>query len=162
MPYCCYSVWVIRLWTASEVAFTVAKVIGAAYLVYLGIKTILDKTPLVETGSSTQSQINAWKIYRQGLITNLLNPKISLFFMALLPQFVRSDANSSPLPFLFLGTIFVFNGTLWCLFLVFCSARATAFIRENQRFDKTLKRVTGSLFVALGLNLLRAKAQHSN
>jgi threonine/homoserine/homoserine lactone efflux protein len=150
------------LWAASEVAFTITKVIGAAYLIYLGVKTILDQTPVVEAGSSNESQIDAWSIYRQGLITNLLNPKISLFFMALLPQFVRSDANAGALPFLFLGAVFVFNGTLWCLFLVFCSARATAFIRRNRRFERTLKRVAGSLFVALGLNLLRAKSQHSN
>ena len=150
------------LWTASEVAFTVVKFVGAAYLIYLGVKTIFDQTPLVEASSSDQSQIDAWKIYRQGLITNLLNPKVSLYFMALLPQFVRSDANSSSLPFLLLGAIFVFNGTLWCLFLVFCSAKATAFIRKNQRYDRNIKRVTGLLFVALGLNLLRAKTQHSN
>ena len=74
---------------------------------------------------STFGKDSDWSIYRAGLLTNVLNPKVALFFLAFLPQFVAPAADSRVLAFLFLGAVFIFNGTLWCLFLVWARQRST-------------------------------------
>ena len=97
-------------------AFLVVKLAGAAYLVPLGLTMLLHRNEQV--GEPTKvSQETDWAIYRAGFLTNLLNPKVALFFMAFLPQFVSPSADSRVLTFLFLGGLFMTTGTIWCLVL---------------------------------------------
>jgi RhtB (resistance to homoserine/threonine) family protein len=138
---------------ASSFAFGVVKWAGAAYLVYLGLQMILSRNPEMQIDAGEMKGADLWTIYRQGLVTNLLNPKVAMFFMAFLPQFVDQDHASSPLPFLLLGSVFIFTGTLWCLFVAFIAAAASKAVRSRARSIQIARRVTGMLFVGLGIRL---------
>lgn len=138
----------------SATAFGLIRWLGAAYLVYLGIRIFFqtDHDPSVApTGGEAGASL--WRIYIQGMMTNLLNPKVALFFMAFLPQFVAPERASSPLPFLFLGSVFIFTGTLWCLFVAAVAATASKAMRARSRSLKIARRITGTVFVALGIRL---------
>ena len=91
---------------------------------------------------------SALRIYRQGLTTNLLNPKVALFFLALLPQFIDADAASKPLAFLFLGAVFVFNGTLFLLTVVALAHRARS-LGARPSVRRALNLLGASLFAVL-------------
>lgn len=141
--------------TKSIVLFNTIKVIGVIYLVYLGIKMILDKTNVAFEASS--NKLNIRKIYLQGLLTSLTNPKVSLFFIAFLPQFIDTKA-SGPMPFIILGITFTVTGLLWCLFVAFFSSYVTKKLRGNQKVGIILNKVTGLIFIGMGLKLLQTKA----
>jgi threonine/homoserine/homoserine lactone efflux protein len=136
----------------SATAFTVVKLAGAAYLVYLGVKMLLDRS--TETVVAREfGRDSDWTIYRAGLLTNLLNPKVALFFMAFLPQFVDAQAGSRVASFLFLGAVFIGNGTLWCLALVAGAAVMSRRLRESPSMGVHLRRAAGVMFVGLGARL---------
>ncbi|MBE7102650.1 LysE family translocator [Bacillus mycoides] len=141
--------------TKSIVLFNIIKVIGVIYLVYLGIKMILDKTNVAFQASS--NKLNIKKIYLQGLLTSLTNPKVSLFFIAFLPQFIDTKA-SGPMPFIILGLTFTVTGLLWCLFVAYFSSYVTKKLRGNQKVGMILNKVTGMIFIGMGLKLLQTKA----
>ncbi|TGN38071.1 LysE family translocator [Marinobacter confluentis] len=138
---------------SSALAFTVVKFIGAAYLVYLGIQALRSNRKLSTSfGAAAQ---NRSQIFVQGFITNLLNPKIAIFFLAFLPQFLAPGSNSSI--FFLLGGVFVLGGTIWCLLLVAFAASVTGAIRTHTRISEIVGKITGLVYIGLGLNLLRAK-----
>ncbi|MDA1679884.1 LysE family translocator [Bacillus cereus group sp. TH152-1LC] len=141
--------------TKSIVLFNTIKVIGVIYLVYLGIKMILDKTNVAFQTSS--NKLNIRKIYVQGLLTSLTNPKVSLFFIAFLPQFIDTKA-SGPMPFIILGLTFTVTGLLWCLFVAYFSSYVTKKLRGNQKVGMILNKITGLIFIGMGLKLLQTKA----
>ena len=91
--------------------------------------------------------------FRQGILTNVLNPKVALFFLAFLPQFIDSATPSKMAAFLILGLTFVVTGTIWCLVLAWFAATLSARLRGNATVAAMLNRVVGSLFVFLGLRL---------
>jgi RhtB (resistance to homoserine/threonine) family protein len=138
---------------ASSLVFGIVKWIGAAYLVYLGIQMICGRNSELHVDSGEMKGAGLWTIYRQGLLTNLLNPKVAMFFMAFLPQFVARDHASNPLPFLFLGSVFIFTGTLWCLFVALIAATASKAFRARSYSIRIARRLTGLVFVGLGIRL---------
>ncbi|TCL71587.1 threonine/homoserine/homoserine lactone efflux protein [Hydrogenispora ethanolica] len=140
----------------SVLAFNLIKYLGAAYIMYLGVRAWFAKGDGLAL--KTLEPDSPLKIYGQGVLNNVLNPKVALFFLAFLPQFVTKDNPFGPLPFILLGLTFVTTGTLWCLLLAVFSSLATAKLRGNHQFATLLNKLTGVLFVGLGLNLLRAKA----
>ena len=140
----------------SAMAFTVVKFAGAAYLVYLGVKMLLDRSA-EPVAAREFGRDRDWTIYRAGLLTNVLNPKVALFFMAFLPQFVDPAAASRVLSFLFLGAVFIFNGTLWCLILVAGAAAMSRRLRESPSMGVYLRRLTGVMFVGLGARLATSR-----
>jgi threonine/homoserine/homoserine lactone efflux protein len=138
--------------STSAQAFVIVKLAGAAYLTYLGVRMMLERAPAAADAAAFEHE-SGWAIYRAGLLTNVLNPKVALFFMALLPQFVSAGAESRVLTFLFLGSVFIFNGTLWCLFVVWSASAISGRLRGRESAGIALKRATGAIFVALGLRL---------
>lgn len=138
-------------------AFATIKFAGAAYLIYLGFQAWLKKTPLFS--SAEASDMSRWQTYRQGIISNVLNPKVAIFFLSFLPQFVDPNTNFGALSFLVLGLLFVTGGTIWCLLVATFAASATQAIRQNKEFSVWLEHFTGIVYIALGLNLIRSKAQ---
>lgn len=136
----------------SAQAFLIVKLAGAAYLTYLGVRMIVERAPAAADAAPFARE-SPWAIYRAGLLTNVLNPKVALFFMALLPQFVSAGAESRVLTFLFLGGVFIFNGTLWCLFLVWSASAISRRLRGRESAGVALKRATGVVFVGLGVRL---------
>ncbi len=140
----------------SALAFNIMKIAGAGYLVFLGIKAVVSKKPLFDSDPESLDE-SPLKVYRQGVLTNVLNPKAALFFLALLPQFVSQSAGSSPLPFLALGLTFFTTSTIWSVVLAFAASFANALLRKNERVQKGAGKVTGIIYILLGLNVLRSK-----
>lgn len=141
----------------SALAFTTLKMAGAFYLIYLGFQALLSKTPALDIPEVDAK--SRWHIYRQGVITNILNPEIALFFLAFLPQFVNPKADLGAAPFLLLGILFAIGGTIWCLMLAGSAAIATNTIKENRQVSTWGKRISGGVYIGLGLHLLRSKFQ---
>ena len=133
-------------------AFLVVKFLGAAYLVYLGTRMLVDRSPTVAPQGAFAHE-SGWAIYRAGLLTNLLNPKVALFFMAFLPQFVAPAAGSRIATFLFLGALFTCTGTIWCLVLAWSASAMSNRFRRSPSAGAMLKRATGVVFVGLGVKL---------
>lgn len=139
------------LLAASATAFAALRLVGAAYLVWLGVS-------LLRGGSEAASVARAIPaaplraVFAQGVLTNVLNPKVALFFLAFLPQFVDADAPSKPAAFLVLGAIFTLTGTLWCLVLAVSAARVGR-AGIGRRASAWLRRGAGGLFVLLGARL---------
>jgi len=96
---------------------------------------------------------NLRTVFLQGFLTNVLNPKAALFFLAFLPQFVEPDAPSKPLAFLFLGAIFDLNGTLWNLFVAWSAAQIGGGLRRSATAAKWFTRCVGGMFIFLGIRL---------
>ncbi|WP_025217784.1 LysE family translocator [Mannheimia varigena] len=134
----------------SPTLFNFLKYAGAIYLCYLGAKMwqeplvlekiILDKLPL-------------WSIFRQGLITNLLNPKVLLFFLALLPQFVSHNLENTFIPFMLLGLTFLSTSIIWVSILVLAAAPVGDFLRHNQKVGSWLNKICGSIFIGLAIKI---------
>lgn len=140
----------------SALAFNIMKIAGAGYLVFLGIKAVVSKKPLFDSDPESLDE-SPLKVYRQGVLTNVLNPKAALFFLALLPQFVSQSAGSSPLSFLALGLTFFTTSTIWSVVLAFAASFANALLRKNERVQKGAGKATGIIYILLGLNVLRSK-----
>jgi threonine/homoserine/homoserine lactone efflux protein len=154
------------LLSTSAAAFTAVKWIGAAYIVYVGIgmlraklRTAADDAQAQSVAASAAQPLAYRKIFFQGFLTNVLNPKVALFFLAFVPQFISADSTSKPMAFIVLGCIFNFNGMLWCNGLAVFTAFASARLKVKPLAALWLNRVTGGLFLALGLRLALAE-QH--
>lgn len=141
----------------SASTFAIVKAAGAAYLIYLGLQALRGKGGRPDTPDL--GPVGNRRTYYQGVVSNTLNPKVATFFLALLPQFVDPAAGLGPMPFLFLGAVFVVGGTLWSLGQAVCAASATQTIRRNPALLRWLERLSGCVYIALGLNLLRSKRQ---
>jgi threonine/homoserine/homoserine lactone efflux protein len=139
---------------ASPAAFLIVRIAGALYLVYLGARLLLTRADAsADPQAMSREGGSSWSAFRQGILTNILNPKVALFFLALLPQFIEPASTSKTLAFLVLGATFVTTGTIWCLVLASGAARLRQFFRRNPRMRTTIDRVTGGLFIALGIRL---------
>lgn len=135
----------------SASAFIAVKLAGAAYLVYLGFRFIV--TPPGVTSASPTASGEAWKAFREGVVTNVLNPKVALFFLAFLPQFIDPNSPVKIAAFLALGLTFVATGTVWCLVLAVGAARVRSFFTEHPRTFPRLSQAAGTVFILLGLRL---------
>ena len=143
------------LLASSAMAFTVVKGIGAAYLVYIGLTMLLarrrQESALAELPAVTA--LPCRKIFAQGFLTNVLNPKVALFFLAFVPQFISPGAEHKALAFLLLGTIFNVNGMLWCFCLAVFTALASRRLKLGGQVARWLNRGIGALFLSFGLKL---------
>jgi threonine/homoserine/homoserine lactone efflux protein len=139
---------------ASSAAFTVLKWAGAAYLLFTGVQMLLSRSrPLAEAASLAGSETSLARVFWQGALTNVLNPKVALFFLAFLPQFVAVESSHKTLAFLVLGLIFITNGTLWCFGVAAFAARAAGRIRRSSGAMVWINRALGGLFVYLGIRV---------
>ncbi len=140
---------VSALLLSSALAFSVLKYLGAAYLIYLGIKKFLIPDE-IET-SKIRAPRRLTRIFLQGLVVNVLNPKTALFFFAFLPQFVDVSRGSVAWQMLLLGIIFVLLGILsdgvWALL----AGTAGNWLKRNLRFLQAQRYFAGSVFIALGV-----------
>jgi len=147
------------LLAASALAFTVIKWLGAAYLLWLAFGMLRAALRGTAENVPAQGSSNApagWrKIYAQGFVTNVLNPKVALFFLALLPQFIATDAPSKPLAFLFLGGLFIVSGTLF-LFAVVLAANYARRLAAGATARRVLNGGGGVLFALLAVRLALA------
>lgn len=144
---------------SSATAFAVVKWVGAAYLVYLGVQMLCGQAAKVQVDSGEVATANLWVTYRQALVTNLFNPKVAIFFMALLPQFVAPVAEGSPWPLMFLGSVFIVTGTVWCLLVAAMAAKVSKVLRNSQKTLAVTNKITGIVFIALGIRVATQQAR---
>jgi threonine/homoserine/homoserine lactone efflux protein len=136
----------------SASAFLAVKLAGAAYLVYLGVRMLTTSRSLEERTVRAGGG-SALAAFRDGVLTNVLNPKVALFFLALMPQFIDPQGAARVLAFVVLGLTFVATGTSWCLILAIAAGRLRGcFLRQPRGLD-AVTRAAGGLFVCLGLRL---------
>lgn len=140
----------------SAFLFNVIKIVGAIYLAYLGLQMIRAKK---ENEQQTMAKVSNKKIFLQGLITNVTNPKVALFFFAFLPQIIQTDPSGvKPIPFVILGLTFTLTGGTWCILTALFASMATTKLRGNVKAASVLNKLTGIVFKAMGLKLLNTKA----
>jgi threonine/homoserine/homoserine lactone efflux protein len=157
---CGCAIGLSALLAASSAAFTVVKWAGAAYLCYVGVTMLLSRAPAPSGDAAPErGAASLSKVFWQGALTDALNPKVALFFLAFLPQFVAADAPHKGSAFLVLGLIFVCNGTLCCLAIAALSARTARRIRQSGRATIWINRAMGGMFVSLGARLAMLQAR---
>jgi threonine/homoserine/homoserine lactone efflux protein len=141
------------LLATSALAFSIVKFVGAGYLMWLGIEMLRGGGANQRPQPGQIRPLAPWVLYRQGVLTNVLNPKVALFFLSFLPQFVAPHSGHTVVPFLILGLVFFTTGSLWCLCLVLGAAWATKRLRRRTGAGVLMGKLTGALFVTLGLKL---------
>lgn len=140
------------LLATSALAFTVVKVIGAAYLLWMGVRLLRASTP-GWSPDAAPADSDMGRVFRRGFLTNALNPKVALFFLAFLPQFIAPDASHKTLVFLALGVLFSINDlpvTLGYAWVAAWAARRVQLVRQAMHW---LDRAAGLLFIGFGLKL---------
>jgi threonine/homoserine/homoserine lactone efflux protein len=138
----------------------VLKWAGSAYLLFTGVQMLLSRSrPLAEAASLGGDETSLARVFWQGALTNALNPKVALFFLAFLPQFVTAESGHKTLAFLALGLIFITNGTLWCFAIAAFAARAAGRIRRSAGAMTWINRTLGGLFVYLGIRVAMLEAR---
>ncbi len=137
----------------SALAFSIVKYVGAAYLVWLGIQAWRSRDENLNFEGITGKQPSMAKIYWQGLLVNLLNPKVAIFFLAFLPQFVVPGAGSAAAQFLLHGLLIIVVAAAIEPPLILLGDRLAKPLRENRKFRMWLDRSLGSLLILLGIKL---------
>jgi len=135
----------------SALLFSIVKYVGAAYLIYLGIKALFEKKGL--TLAKTTQELTAPAAFRQGVLLEVLNPKSAMFFLAFLPQFVNPEQGFVALQLITLGLLFVLMGLLSTLVVALTAGRIGAFLRRNPVLMRRQNKAVGSLYCGLGIRL---------
>jgi threonine/homoserine/homoserine lactone efflux protein len=136
---------------ASAILFNIIKYIGAAYLVYLGIKAIIERT---ETPLNMRAAtITVPRAFRQAVLAEILNPKSAMFFLAFLPQFVQTQKGAVPLQLTILGTLFIVMGLFSTMIFAIGAGRIGSFLRKNSTIARWQGKVVGAIYCALGIRL---------
>ena len=147
------------LMAASSAAFNIIKWAGAAYLLWLALgmlRTGLRAASDADAAAPVQAPTGAWALLRQGFLTNVLNPKVALFFLALLPQFIDADASSKTLAFLFLGAWSITQGSLFLIAFVLLVAPLRRW-QPRPALLRGLHLASGGLFALLAARLALAE-----
>ncbi len=142
------------LLAASENAYLLIKVLGGLYLLYMGLSMLFKRTVPANSVFVSLSTSSNKTIFYQGFLTNALNPKVALFFIAFVPQFIAADTPNLRLSFLFLGFIFSFNGLVWCLIVAWFFAHIGAQLNPLSPISLWINRLAGSLLAYFGISLL--------
>ena len=137
----------------SAIAFSIVKFLGGAYLIYLGIQALRSKGISFEMPDKKKADTTAWKAFRQGALVDILNPKVAIFFMAFLPQFVRPELGHNSAQIIILGVLVDLVAIPVEFFLVFSAAQTTGFFRNNRKLSIWLDRIMGSVLIGLGVRL---------
>jgi threonine/homoserine/homoserine lactone efflux protein len=135
----------------SATAFTIIKLAGAVYLLFLGVRHLIEKkVPVQSRAPNAQSPA---QVLAQATATGVLNPKVALFFLAFLPQFVRSDRGATMIQFLILGGIFSFVGFVGDSLIAITTGYLGNFLNRNRRVDQWRERITGTILIGIGARL---------
>ncbi|WP_027348817.1 LysE family translocator [Halotalea alkalilenta] len=147
------------LLVASSTLFTLVKLLGAAYLCWLGIQALRNAGSGLAPRAAAKGPVSGWATFRQGVLIDVLNPKTALFFMAFLPQFVRPElADVWPVwaQLAVLGCLVTLVAVPVELALILCASRMTLWLRSRENVARWLDRLLGAMFIGLGVRLLTA------
>lgn len=145
----------------SAYLFTVIKYVGAVYLIYLGVKTLwsLKKKELAASiEMNTKSQVVSQSCFKQGFFTNILNPKVAVFFLTFMPQFVDAGSNTI-LPFMLMGITYTVLTALWFLLYVYLINQVSAFMKKPKT-QSIIEGITGTILIGFGIKLALEKAHN--
>ena len=137
----------------SAIAFSIVKYFGAAYLVYLGIKSLMSKGTTFDSADEKEEEFTPWQAFRQGVLVDVLNPKVAIFFMAFLPQFIRPEMGSTSAQLIGLGILVILIAIVIEFAIVLTAAQTTNFFRSNRKFSIWLDRVLGTVLIGLAVRL---------
>lgn len=142
----------------SATAFTVVKIVGAVYLIYVGL-SLIRQAPMAASDNveSTSTPLALRPIFFQGFLTDVLNVKVALFFLAFLPQFVNADAPSKPAAFMFLGLLFNLTALVWNLMVAWSSAQVSRGLAGSAQVRRWVNRVAGGLLIWMGVRIAFAR-----
>ena len=143
---------------SSALAFTVVKYLGAAYLIYLGVRRLLTREQEREVASFQRQSLR--RIYTQGVLVAALNPKTALFFLAFLPQFVDPSAGSVTLQLLTLGGLFVMMAIVTDSMYALLASTAGGWLKRNKSFLRAERYIVGSVYIGLGVTAALAHNTH--
>ncbi len=139
------------LFQTSSLAFTILKLTGAAYLVYLAWKAF--SAPESTLNMQKSAEVSSWYLYRRGVIMNITNPKVSIFFLAFLPQFSNPSKGSIPLQLALLGGMFILSALVVFSAISYLAGVIGGWFLKSKRAEKILNRVAGIVFVMLAIKL---------
>ena len=138
----------------SALAFDIIKYIGAAYLIYLGIRGIMSRKKSLHVNAAV-NHLSYRRLFWQGAFTNVLNPKVALFFLAFLPQFISiNDVANPSLQILFLGTWFNVGGTLVNIMVAMLFGKASEWLSRSAKIIQWQERITGIILIGLGIKVV--------
>ena len=146
----------------STTAFMLVKLVGAAYLVFIGLGLLFRRDAVTRAGALTGGKVPTLPlltVFRQGFLTNVLNPKVAVFFLAFVPQFIAAGAPNKALAFIVLGTVFNVNSMLWAHLLVAATVATSRRLRVSPSALRWLNRAVGAVFVSFGVRLALAEAR---
>ena len=140
---------------ASATLFSIVKYLGAAYLVYLGLAAIFgkDQQTAMMAGTGAAAPLPFKKAFRQAVVTEVLNPKSAMFFLAFLPQFVKPENGAVSLQLLILGVLFVLMGLLSLIVVAVAAGKVGGFLRRNPAVVRWQGKVVGGIYCGLGVRL---------
>jgi len=139
------------IFQTSAVAFSALKFIGAGYLAYLAWQAFRTSTKRIQ--SKPDGELNRWKLYCRGIIMNITNPKVSIFFLAFLPQFADPSRGPISLQLLLLGGLFILSTILVFGSIALLAGTLGQWLNRSDRAQKILNRVAGTVFLGLALKL---------
>lgn len=141
----------------SALLFSIFKYIGAVYLIYLGIKSLWTLRNQETTETVVKIKYKNTSSFKQGFLTNLLNPKIAVFFLTFLPQFVNPGSHTF-MPFLILGMTYIVLTIVWYLFYIYLLNQISAFMKKPKT-QKVIEGITGTILIGFGIKLALEKAR---
>lgn len=136
----------------SAYLFSLIKFAGAAYLIYLGIKALIRKVH-IDTSANGITKFDKWKLFKQGFITNALNPKVAIFFLSFLPQFIDPSSTFFKIQLATLGVWFAVQGTLVLLIVAIVLGKTKDFFKQNPRVWRIQEKITGIILIGLGIKV---------
>ncbi|UZR95217.1 LysE family translocator [Chondrinema litorale] len=154
-------VGVSAILVASATAFSILKYLGAFYLIYLGIKKLFDKTPFHQQIQVEKKKVLS-RIFYEGIIVNVLNPKAAIFFFAFLPQFISVGRGGVTSQIFILGFLFILIALASDLMYVFISGKFANWMRNSAFYAKFHKYIIGFIYIFLGLVTLTASQPSNN
>ena len=140
----------------SEIAFTILKYIGAAYLIYLGILALINRNKdSFDLDFNDKKEVK--KLYSKGILMNILNPKVSLFFLAFMPQFIKTDQANISLQIIILGLIFIIQAILIFIAVSYLADKLASKLLKNMRASKVLNWIKSLIYLGIGIELILAR-----
>ena len=137
----------------SPYAFTAIKYVGAIYIIYLGIMQLRKRLDPIPVTGVIQNKTTRKNNFTSGFMTNALNPKVALFFLAFFPQFIAPTQLQNPVPFLILGLTYAVMGIVWYLCLTYFAGIFSQKLQSNPNTNVWINKISGVIFVLMGIGI---------
>lgn len=137
----------------SAMVFTLVKYLGALYLIFLGITALRSKKKLTFDRGIIKEKSSVQNFYA-GFITNILNPKVALFFLSLFPQFIKKEYIDHPVPFITLGATYALLGIIWLSMITYSSSLFLNRLKKNPGLNNWINKITGSVYILMGIKMV--------